>query len=66
MMLFGEMVTDDTWWDMTDEQRTHFDQMRVINEYLRRDYHSMKDVLWLFDNYNKLISNVPVRLVSRG
>lgn len=61
MMLFGEMITDDTWWDMTEEQKQHFDQMRVINEYLREDYHSMRDILWMFDDYNKLKLQVPAR-----
>jgi len=60
-MLFGEMITDDTWWDMTEEQKQHFDQMRVINEYLREDYHSMRDILWMFDDYNKLKLQVPAR-----
>jgi len=61
MMLFGEMITDDTWWDMTEEQKQYFDQMRVINEYLRDDYRSMRDVLWIFDDYNKLKLQVPAR-----
>jgi len=66
MMLFGEMITDDTWWDMTEEQKVHFDQMRVINEYLREDYHSMKDILWMFDDYNKLKLQLPIRTENPG
>lgn len=60
-MLFGEMKTDDTWWEMTKEQQLHFDQMRDINEYLREEYHSMKDVLWMFDDYSRLQKEIPVR-----
>lgn len=61
MMLFGELKTDDTWWEMTREQQLHFDQMREINEYLREEYHSMKDILWMFDDYNKLKNKFPIR-----
>lgn len=61
MMLFGELKTDDTWWEMTNEQKRHFDQMRDINEYLREEYHSMKDILWMFDDYNRLKKKIPVR-----
>ncbi|XP_025421917.1 endoplasmic reticulum-Golgi intermediate compartment protein 2 isoform X2 [Sipha flava] len=61
MMLFGELKTDDTWWEMTKEQQLHFDQMRDINEYLREEYHSMKDILWMFDDYNRLKNKFPVR-----
>jgi len=61
MMLFGELKTDDTWWEMTKEQQQHFDQMRDINEYLREGYHSMKDILWMFDDINRLQTNIPVR-----
>lgn len=64
MMLFGEMKTDDTWWEMTEEQEHHFDEMRAINEYLRDGYHSMKDILWLFDDYNRLKKKIPVRYSS--
>lgn len=60
-MLFGEIKSDDTWWDLTKEQQHHFDQMRSINEYLREDFHSMKDILWMFDDYNKLKLQIPTR-----
>lgn len=61
MMLFGELKSDDTWWEMTKEQQLHFDQMRDINEYLREEYHSMKDILWMFDDYNRLKNLFPIR-----
>jgi len=61
MMLFGEIKTDDTWWEMTKEQQLHFDQLRDINEYLREEYHSTKDVLWMFDDYSRLQKQTPVR-----
>lgn len=60
-MLFGELKTEDTWWEMTKEQQTHFDQMAEINEYLREEYHSLKDILWMFDTYNILKKKIPVR-----
>lgn len=61
MMLFGELKTDDTWWQMTKEQQAHFDEMRDINAYLREEYHSMKDILWSFDSYNRLKKKIPDR-----
>lgn len=61
MMLFGELKTEDTWWEMTKEQQIHFDQMGEINEYLREEYHSLKDILWMFDTYNILKTKIPAR-----
>ncbi|XP_022170355.1 endoplasmic reticulum-Golgi intermediate compartment protein 2 [Myzus persicae] len=61
MMLFGELKTDDTWWEMTKEQKQHFEKMREFNAYLREEYHSMKDILWMFDNYNTLKNKISVR-----
>lgn len=61
MMLFGELKTDDTWWEMTKEQQEHFNQMHDINVYLREEHHSMKDILWIFDGYNKLKKMIPDR-----
>lgn len=60
-MLFGELKTEDTWWEMTKEQQKHFDQMGDINEYLREEYHSLKDILWMFDTYNILKKKIPTR-----
>lgn len=61
MMLFGELKTDDTWWELTIEQQEHFDKLRAINAYLREDYHSMKNILWMFDDYKTLKKNTPIR-----
>lgn len=61
MMLFGELKTDDTWWEMTKEQQQHFDKMREFNAYLREEYHSMKDILWMSDDYNTLKNKISVR-----
>lgn len=60
-MLFGELKTDDTWWEMSVEQQEHFDKLHGINEYLREDYHSMKDILWIFNDYNRLRNKTPIR-----
>lgn len=62
MMLFGDLKTDDTWWEMTEEQQQYFDEMRKVNEYLRGDFHSMKDLLTLkgFRRYKQI---VPVRYI---
>ncbi|VVC43951.1 Hypothetical protein CINCED_3A015851 [Cinara cedri] len=63
MMLFGELKTDDTWWEMTEKQQNFFNEMRNVNEYLRGDFHSMKDLLMLkgFRTYINTIPIFPVR-----
>lgn len=57
MMLFGELKTEDTWWEMSEEQQQIFDEIQKVNEYLRGDFQSMKDLLTLkgFRRYKQII-----------
>lgn len=59
MMLFGELKTDDTWWEMTEQQQNLFNDMRNANEYLRKDFHSIKDLL-TFKGIHPYIKTMPV------
>ncbi|XP_050529971.1 endoplasmic reticulum-Golgi intermediate compartment protein 2 isoform X2 [Daktulosphaira vitifoliae] len=53
MMLFGEIETEDAWWEMSEEEQLEFDEMRLTNSYLREEYHSLNNILWRDDNiYN--------------
>lgn len=43
---FGELQEEDTWFDLTQEQKDAFDAVKYLNSYLREEYHSLWQLLW--------------------
>lgn len=43
---FGELKEEDTWFELSPEQKLHFDSVRHINSYLREEYHAVSELLW--------------------
>lgn len=43
---FGELQEEDTWFELTEEQRVSFDAVKYLNSYLREEYHSVWQLLW--------------------
>lgn len=43
---FGRLKEDPTWFDLDRVQRQHFESIRVLNEYLREEYHAIQNLLW--------------------
>jgi len=46
---------------MKKEQQQHFKKMLEFYAYLREEYHSMKDILYMFDDYNILKNKISIR-----
>lgn len=36
---FGVLEEQDTWWELCPNQRTYFEYMQHLNQYLREEYH---------------------------
>ncbi|XP_032522936.1 endoplasmic reticulum-Golgi intermediate compartment protein 2 isoform X2 [Danaus plexippus] len=43
---FGELQEEDTWWELTPEQKNAFEAVKYMNSYLREEYHSVWQLLW--------------------
>lgn len=39
---FGSLKEEDTWFELDETQRFHFDNKKYFNSYLREEYHSVK------------------------
>lgn len=43
---FGELQEEDTWFELTEEQRDAFDAIKQLNSYMNVIYHSVWRILW--------------------
>lgn len=43
---FGNFNLKDTWFQLSPNQQTHFEEVRRLNNYLREKFHSLRDILW--------------------
>ncbi|XP_015110278.1 endoplasmic reticulum-Golgi intermediate compartment protein 2 [Diachasma alloeum] len=43
---FEPLSEEDTWWDLSSNQRSHFDALKHMNSYLREEYHAIHELLW--------------------
>lgn len=57
---FGTLEEEDTWWELSPEQRAHFDSLKYMNSYLREEYHAVHELLWK-SNQLSLFSEMPKR-----
>lgn len=46
MILFGELQEEDTWFELTPEQKTYFDSIQHVNSYLQEEFHAVQNLLW--------------------
>jgi hypothetical protein len=46
VLQFGSLEQEDTWFDLSPQQRLHFDGMRQANSYLREEFHAIQELLW--------------------
>ncbi|XP_043483652.1 endoplasmic reticulum-Golgi intermediate compartment protein 2 [Leptopilina heterotoma] len=57
---FEILKEEDTWWDLSLEQRSHFDTLKTMNSYFREEYHAIHELLWK-SNQIALHSEMPKR-----
>ncbi|XP_033211183.1 endoplasmic reticulum-Golgi intermediate compartment protein 2 [Belonocnema kinseyi] len=60
LVSFEVLEEEDTWWDLTHEQRQHFDALKLMNSYFREEYHAIHELLWK-SNKIALYSEMPKR-----
>jgi len=60
VFMFGTLEEEDTWFELSQEQRIYFDNMRYMNQYLREEYHAIQDLLWKSGETN-LYGRLPKR-----
>lgn len=61
VFMFGTLEEEDTWFELSKEQREYFDTMRYVNSYLREEFHAIQDLLWK-SGESRLYSQLPKRL----
>ncbi|KAK9308350.1 hypothetical protein QLX08_001764 [Tetragonisca angustula] len=60
MIGHDSLEQEDTWWELTQEQRSHFEALKDMNSYLREEYHAIHELLWK-SNQVTLYSEMPKR-----
>lgn len=65
--MYGQLIEEPTYFDLTEEQRMHWDTIRSLNSYLRDEHHAIRDILWRKDTRNQEIfgRNIPPRDILR-
>lgn len=64
MLSYDSLEEEDTWWELTPEQRAHFEALKHMNSYLREEYHAIHELLWK-SNQVILYSEMPMRYVKQ-
>ncbi|ENN79004.1 hypothetical protein HUJ04_003524 [Dendroctonus ponderosae] len=57
---FGTLKQDDTWFELSDNQKVHFEHKKHFNSYLREEYHAIKDLLWK-NSFSTQFGDLPPR-----
>lgn len=57
---YDTLEEEDTWWELSLEQRSHFEALKHMNSYLREEYHAIHELLWK-SNQITLQSEMPKR-----
>jgi endoplasmic reticulum-Golgi intermediate compartment protein 2 len=43
---FGILNEEDTWWELSSNQKVYFDYVQHLNNYLREEYHAVAEILY--------------------
>lgn len=57
---FGQLEEEDTWFELSQNQKLHFENKKHFNSYLREEYHSIKDLLWR-SSFSTYYGDLPAR-----
>jgi len=64
VLQFGSLEQEDTWFELSPQQRLHFDGMRHVNSYLREEFHAIQELLWR-SGQATLFGDLPKRSVHK-
>lgn len=57
---FGKLKEEDTWFELSPRQRSHFEAAQRLNSMLRNNSHSLQQLLWK-SGYQSLFGDMPSR-----
>ncbi|KAF5298170.1 hypothetical protein FQA39_LY02594 [Lamprigera yunnana] len=57
---FGSLEEEDTWYELSPNQKKYFENRQHFNSYLREEYHAIQEFLWRSSHTN-VFSNMPQR-----
>ena len=60
---FGRLKEEPTWFELETAQRSHFEAVKGLNEYLREEYHAIQDLVWN-SGQSRFYGDLPKRLVT--
>ncbi|XP_014296729.1 endoplasmic reticulum-Golgi intermediate compartment protein 2 [Microplitis demolitor] len=60
---FEPLTEEETWWELSPNQRSHFDALKHMNSYLREEYHAIHELLWR-SNQVAFMGEMPKRTVT--
>lgn len=59
---FGSLEMDDTYFELSTEQRRYLDIIQDVNKYLREEYHAIQELMWLSGSvYTSFRKGMPER-----
>ena len=57
---FGHLKEEDVPYELSSNQRAHFEMTKNVNTYIKNEYHAIHDFLWK-TGYNGLANPMPPR-----
>ena len=62
-MSFGQLQDEDTWFELSPRQQSHFRSAQLMNAALSDGSHSIQQLLWK-SGYEQIFGNMPDRSAS--
>jgi len=59
---FGHLEEEETWFELSPNQRIHWDSMQHVNSYIRSEFHSLQHLLYT-SGYDGVFGELPAREV---
>jgi len=59
---FGQLEEEDTWFELSPTQQSHFFAAQRLNNMLREENHSIQQLLWK-SGYQRIFGDMPKRLL---
>ncbi|KAJ8683002.1 hypothetical protein QAD02_018794 [Eretmocerus hayati] len=61
LLTMDTLHEEDTWWELDQDQRTHFEALKHMNYYFREEYHAIHELLWKSNQLTFASSDMPQR-----
>lgn len=61
LMTLDTLHEEDTWWELSPDQRAHFEALKHMNAYFREEYHAIHELLWKANQFAFFSNDMPKR-----